>query len=89
MYSEEGPEYQHLAMVLTVRDLWPCTATGQQQGLRDLERDMALTQRLLARKGKVSDPGPGTDKVLTVRDGLPRCCGVAEAKNDVEKYSYP
>ncbi len=39
-------------MVLTVLELWPCTATGTQQGLHDLERDMALTQGLLARKGK-------------------------------------
>ncbi len=48
MHSEEGPEYQNLAMVLTVLELW---ATGPQQGLCELERDMALTQRLLARKG--------------------------------------
>ncbi len=51
-HSEEGPEYQNLAMVLTVLELWPCTATGPEQGLRERERDMALTQHLLARKGK-------------------------------------
>ncbi len=49
---------------------------------------MALTQRLLARKGMLGNSGPRTDEVLTVRDGLPRCCGVAEAKNDAENYSY-
>ncbi len=35
-------------------------------------------------EGEVSDSGPRTDEVLTVHDGLPRCCGVAEAKNDAE-----
>ncbi len=31
--------------------------------------------------------GPRTDEVLTVRDGLPRSCGVAKAKNDADNYS--
>ncbi len=51
-YSEEGPEYQNFAMALTVLELWPCTATGPQQDRHEIWRDMALTQRLLARKGK-------------------------------------
>ncbi len=51
-HSEEGPEYQNFAMALTVLELWPCTATGPQQHRHETERDMALMQRLLARKGK-------------------------------------
>ncbi len=39
-------------MVLTVLELWPCTATGPQQDRHEIEKDMALMQRLLARKGK-------------------------------------
>ncbi len=38
-------------------------------------------------EGKVRDSSPRTDEVLTVRDGLPRCCGVAEVKNGAENYS--
>ncbi len=45
----KGP---NITMVLTVLEIWPCTATGPQQGLRELERDVALTQRLLTREGK-------------------------------------
>ncbi len=36
MYSEEGPEYQNFAMVLTVLELWPCTATGPQQDRHEI-----------------------------------------------------
>ncbi len=76
-------------MVLTIRELWPCTATRPQQGVCHLERDMALTQSLCTcQEGKVSSSGPRTDEVLTVRGGLPRCCGDTEAKNDAENYSY-
>ncbi len=38
-------------------------------------------------EGNIRYSGPRTDEVRTVRDGLPRCCGVAEAKNDAENYS--
>ncbi len=62
-------------MALTVLELWPCTGTGPQQDCHEISRDTALTQRLR------------TDEVLTVRDGLPHCCGVAEVKIDAENYS--
>ncbi len=38
-------------------------------------------------EGKVRDSNLRTDEVFTIRDGLPRCCGVAEANNDAENYS--
>ncbi len=66
-------------MVLTVLELWTCTASGPQQGIRDLERHGSHAA-LTCEEWKVSDSGPITDEVLTIRDGLPRYCGVAEAK---------
>ncbi len=60
-----------------------------QQGLRELQRDMHVSHAVpTCQEGKVSYSSLRTDKVLTVRDGLPRRCGVSEAKNDAENYSY-
>ncbi len=86
-HSEERPEYPNLAWYLQF------LSDGLVQ-LPDCSKVfVSLRETWLSRSAyfpgmERSDSGPRTDKVRTLRDGFPRCGGVAEAKNDTENYWY-